>query len=1232
MSIGQAKLQVGAADDQFEREADDVAQRVVEALGARKSGPDSESGQAGGEGEAQGPAVVQRVMRVQRKSSEGGGDDGGDSIGADGGEVDAGVEGQIAAARSGGSAMPEGVKAPMESAFGSSFSDVKVHTGAASDSLNDAVSAKAFTVGSDIFFKGGMPDTSGSAGQQLLAHELTHVVQQRGGQAGGAQRVQRLFGKKKKKGPVIGGPTDVTKNTGAELVKMVQSADAPTRAFMAKNPGFMAKVEALDPDQKAIVMGLLQAAVATADPVATSAKSGEDASGDESSDESETEDEADTGPSAEEIAAEEEAAAKVAADKSAKDKADAEAAEAARAEEAALAKAAEEAKAEKEAADKAKADEEARVKAEEEARVKAEEEAKAKAESEAAAKAQAEAEEQARVVEAARLQAVAEAKAKAEAEALAKAEADKKAKEEADAEALRIATNDKKYKTTAEINDFNMQELLDYVFETPTWDQRSTIVDLDKVAFRAIIAFADEPGVAATLDTAKVSELRALPGPLAEVFADLRPYVDGVSAAEPIALSPQSALAHAVLVGSVMRKLLGGFDDWVLRTALKEDNVFDLGNNPGYVEELIKYAKTSVPTPIFQADQGGDFRSWIFSWKAGIDLGAYAKGELAGRIRNFHRFEGAALDQLEANYRDKNTANKPLTLILHTAMDHNAAFHRDKELTKLILDPRSFTLLIEGGESLAEYQSKITPIATKYGVNGKLDQVMFAGHGNTRLIEMAGTVAESSEGTVKEVGKAIDIDGGKAEADALFDEVLKNMAKESEAAAQALITPTATTYRRILFNACLTNSNVVDKVLADDNAAAQQEIRDYIKDNASLATYLGNKAKAEGYDVQSKGANASITVVELMDSTGGLDIKTSQDPAVTASKLEYTKLGTEPLGTIRAALESWGNDPVETIKAMEARIAAAKNEWSDVIIVTIYKEIVGMGAAPGVGKVLQSWADLAGTMSEMSSDNHCKLSELYHYYNEGMQTQIKTLLTALNKTPNWTAGSAVELVMVQAWAACTPNSATMHKFFTDLLGKHWDARKANVGSDKYVDFTGLQAWGMLDPMLKGPTTKGKTVLAIMAMIDAGAPASAKKYLKDPTRRHPGAAELPELPEVPEVPAVAAQPAPRAKVAAVPKVAGRPKVAKIDGKRPEAAEIKEMPALPELAEVKVAVVEGPATETGEAPVLMAPGRDGRPKRALVPKVAAVKPFFLPAADYAVASGMRKSENEMMDLLV
>jgi hypothetical protein len=66
----------------------------------------------------------------------------------------------------------------MESAFGADFGGVRVHTDAQADGLNRLLNARAFTTGHDIFFRRGEYSPGSSTGRELLAHELTHVVQQ----------------------------------------------------------------------------------------------------------------------------------------------------------------------------------------------------------------------------------------------------------------------------------------------------------------------------------------------------------------------------------------------------------------------------------------------------------------------------------------------------------------------------------------------------------------------------------------------------------------------------------------------------------------------------------------------------------------------------------------------------------------------------------------------------------------------------------------------------------------------------------------------------------------------------------------------------------------------------------------------------------------------------------------------------------------------------------------------
>src|SRR5205814_9311657 len=72
--------------------------------------------------------------------------------------------------------------------FGIDFSNVRVHSDAKADTLNRSLNAKAFTLGHDIFFSRGAYQPGSVGGNRLLAHELTHVVQQ------SSRAAQRLDG------------------------------------------------------------------------------------------------------------------------------------------------------------------------------------------------------------------------------------------------------------------------------------------------------------------------------------------------------------------------------------------------------------------------------------------------------------------------------------------------------------------------------------------------------------------------------------------------------------------------------------------------------------------------------------------------------------------------------------------------------------------------------------------------------------------------------------------------------------------------------------------------------------------------------------------------------------------------------------------------------------------------------------------------------------------------------
>jgi hypothetical protein len=133
--------------------------------------------------EAEEEEVLQtsRDPNVQRETS---GEDS-PEVGLEGGPVSSETAARIQNKRGGGSPLPDPTRSFMEDRFGTDFSNVRIHTDSESVKLNRRVGATAFTTGSDIFF-----GANGNASdQQLLGHELTHVVQQRTMSASGPMTV-----------------------------------------------------------------------------------------------------------------------------------------------------------------------------------------------------------------------------------------------------------------------------------------------------------------------------------------------------------------------------------------------------------------------------------------------------------------------------------------------------------------------------------------------------------------------------------------------------------------------------------------------------------------------------------------------------------------------------------------------------------------------------------------------------------------------------------------------------------------------------------------------------------------------------------------------------------------------------------------------------------------------------------------------------------------------------------
>lgn len=178
----QTKLKIGRPGDSFEREADSMADHVMSGLNSKKASTQ--------------PATRTVAPRLQKMDSE----EEQVMTKADSPASSAApqnLHARLSSSRGQGSSLQTDIRTKMETGFNSNFSNVRIHTGPSAIQMSRDIGARAFTYGSDIYFNQSEYNPESKRGQHLLAHELTHTIQQgavsssqpkAGSQAAGLQR------------------------------------------------------------------------------------------------------------------------------------------------------------------------------------------------------------------------------------------------------------------------------------------------------------------------------------------------------------------------------------------------------------------------------------------------------------------------------------------------------------------------------------------------------------------------------------------------------------------------------------------------------------------------------------------------------------------------------------------------------------------------------------------------------------------------------------------------------------------------------------------------------------------------------------------------------------------------------------------------------------------------------------------------------------------------------------
>jgi hypothetical protein len=144
----------------------------------------------------------------------------------------------------GGSPLDRDTRSFMESRLGADFGDVRVHTDGKATESARSVQAHAYTVGNDVVFQSNKYAPQSDSGQRMLAHELTHVVQQRSGPVDGTPAPG---------GIKVSDPSDSFERAAESTADRVMSSQAVSSPMTAAPSSVQRETEEDEPLQGAFV-------------------------------------------------------------------------------------------------------------------------------------------------------------------------------------------------------------------------------------------------------------------------------------------------------------------------------------------------------------------------------------------------------------------------------------------------------------------------------------------------------------------------------------------------------------------------------------------------------------------------------------------------------------------------------------------------------------------------------------------------------------------------------------------------------------------------------------------------------------------------------------------------------------------------------------------------------------------------------------------------------------------
>ena len=384
---------------------------------------------------------------------------------------------------------------------------------------------------------------------------------------------------------------------------------------------------------------------------------------------------------------------------------------------------------------------------------------------------------------------------------------------------------------------------------------------------------------------------------------------------------------------------------------------------------------------------------------------------LLGNIRNLHRFSVKLLARLVLNFADVSRA-RPVHLVIHTGHDAGAFQQSAGLFEDLVLTSPNLVLMLEGQASLAAITARVPGLAAAYGQKDKggtfrIAQVMIAGHGSARSVELAGTGNRGHAGYVSE---SLDLDANLKPTTDLLDALMNNMDPATA---------------RLVYAGCLVGANPVPV------GTAPAAMLGHIAATPSLGTFTEKRGAARGLKpgfVMAARASVGLSAAtSLHDASGNMTMTYAFDQAAFGSSLGYVPVGHEPEGVMVAAVEvaaTYG--PVVAEMLLRARLGAPGVDpwWDECTLVMVALALDGVAPFAGIDIArVNAIAHTAEIPFLSAFPAKYKLKVAHYIGRVNPQPFANDLYTRLLATPTFTAVvadadlHAGRLIIEQGWLA-----------------------------------------------------------------------------------------------------------------------------------------------------------------------------------------------------------------------